>query len=451
MEYKKKFGLLENNSFIENYKEFLNSGKTERLCIERIEYELANSGFENIEVKETISIGDKVYLKNKNKGIIAMIVSDFNDLIGANFVFSHIDSPHLDLKPVPFFKERQLAYFKTHYYGGIKKYQWLTLPLALYGVVYKSDGTKVNLAVGDEPSDPVFYISDLLPHLSNDQMKKIANDIVDGEQLNVIIGTAMDNIEGSQTILEILYDKYGIIEEDLISAELQIVPAGQARDVGFDKSLLLSYGHDDRVSAYCSLMALCSCDVTNIEKDAIAVFVDKEEVGSFSHSGAQSNFWMDFIHQVFYKKNGVESDLTVQKFISNSLMISADVNAAYDPMFPEAFELRNTAELGAGVVITKYTGEGGKSATNDSDAEVIFELRNKLNSAKIAWNIGELGKIDQSWGGTISRFLVNRNAYVVDLSISVLSMHAPFELVSNFDVYQLYQGLLCIYQSEYTN
>lgn len=441
--YKKKYGHLnyDEEDFIKEYRSFLDNTKTVRLCIDESERLLKKYGFVDINKKTKLICGDKIYLKNKNKSLTAAIIGK-NDILmqGANMIFSHVDSPHLDLKPVPYIEKNSFSYFKTHYYGGIKKYQWLTIPLAIKGIIIKDDGKKIYIDEGDD--DTVFFISDLLPHLSKDQMQKKAEEIISGEQMNLIIGQTSK--ENPKSILDLLYRKYGITEENLITAEISVVPAFKSKYVGFDKSMLIGYGQDDKISVFSSLYSLGH--VKNVNKTAIITLVDKEEIGSFSNSGVESFFWMQFLLKILKLTNHEYDATALYETLSKSLAISADVNAAYDPNFNEAFELQNSCELGSGVAITKYLGSGGKSSTSECDAETLAMILNVFKKNNIYWNVGELGKIDQSWGGTISRFLANKNMNTIDISIAVLSMHAPLEVISVFDAIQLYKAFKCIYE-----
>ena len=363
---------------------------------------------------------------------------------GVRFAIAHIDSPRLDLKPNPLYEANELAMFKTHYYGGIKKYQWTAIPLALHGTVAFKDGSVVNVCVGDDDNDPCFCVTDLLPHLSREQSAKPLAKAIEGENLNVLIGSRpFDNSKEAElvklNILHILFEKYGITEEDFLSAELTMVPAFKARDIGFDRSMIGAYGHDDKVCAYPALMS--AIDTHNPEYTAITILVDKEEIGSDGNTGMQSAFMEHFINEIA-EKNGSKG----YKVLDNSKCLSADVNAAFDPTYSSAFEQNNSSYINRGVVITKYTGSGGKYDTSDAGAEYMAEIRNLLDGQNIQWQSGELGKVDGGGGGTIAKYVANLNVDVVDLGVPVLSMHAPLEIISKTDLYMAYKAFKAFFQ-----
>jgi aspartyl aminopeptidase len=365
---------------------------------------------------------------------------------GMRIVGAHMDSPRIDLKPNPLYEDSEIAYLSTHYYGGVKKYQWVSIPLAIHGVVVKEDGSKVHINIGEKEDDPVFYISDLLPHLGQDQMQKKMSEAINGEQLRLIIGSIPEKSEKDEekkpkdkvktAILNHLYKEYGITGEDLVSAELQIVPAMKARDVGFDRGLLAAYGHDDRVCAYTALRAIL--DVDKPQYTAVLLLVDKEEVGSMGSTGMKSHFFENTVAEMINLSSENYSELILRRTIENSKSLSGDVNAAYDPNFADAFEKNNSSYLGKGVVITKYTGARGKSGSSEASAEFVAEIRSLFNNAGVLWQTGELGKVDKGGGGTIAQFLANYNMDVLDCGPVVLSMHSPYELVSKVDVYHTY-------------
>lgn len=424
------------DDFCEDYKQFLDNGKTEReVAINTIEI-LTKKGYKEFVAGTKYAAGDKIYYNNRGKAVIFATIGKQPIEKGVNLVISHIDSPRIDLKPVPLYEDGGLALFKTHYYGGIKKYQWAALPIALHGVVYKKNGEKVTVKIGDSPADPVFFITDLLPHLGKDQMARPLREGIKGEELNIVVGSrpiadekAKDKVK--LAVLKLLNEKYGMVEADFLSAELSLVPAMDARDVGFDRSMISSYGHDDRVCAYTSLQA--ALEVENPNKTHVTVFADKEETGSDGNTGLNSDFVRFFIEDLA-EGYGVPG----RRVLSASKCLSADVNVAFDPTFPEVNERMNAAFINKGVVITKYTGSGGKGGTNDASAEFMYEVRSTLDKAGIIWQTGELGKVDFGGGGTVAKFVAHMNVEVVDIGVPVLSMHAPYELVSKTDVYMTY-------------
>ena len=354
---------------------------------------------------------------------------------------SHIDSPRLDLKPNPLYQESNLGFFKTHYYGGIKKYQWTAIPLALHGIVILNDGTKVDISIGEEDSDPVFCVTDLLIHLAGDQMQKKLSEGISGEALNILIGNIPLEDEEKEpitaNILKILNEKYNIVEEDLLSAEIEVVPAGKARDLGLDRSMVLGYGHDDRVCSYAAVKAILETEQP--EFTSVALCVDKEEIGSKGNTGMHSKFFENTVAELIALE-GDYCDIKVRRALANSKVLSADVSAGYDPNFGEAYEKRNSAYMGNGVVLTKYTGSRGKSGCNDANAEFMSEVKGIFNKGNVIWQTAELGKVDQGGGGTIAHILANQGAEVIDCGVGVLNMHAPHEIVSKVDIYEMYKG-----------
>ena len=424
------------DAFCEDYKWFLDNAKTEREAVKTAIALAKEKGFSEFSADKKYSCGDKMFINNRGKAAAFIVMGKRPLLEGVRVTASHIDSPRLDLKPNPLYESEELALFKTHYYGGIKKYQWTTVPLALHGVVVKGDGSVVEVNIGEDENDPCFVVTDLLPHLAAEQAKRTLSEAVKGEDLNILVGSHpfRDDSESELVklnILKILNEKYGIVEKDFLSAELECVPAYKARDIGFDRSLIGAYGHDDRVCAYPALRA--AMDIENPEHTVIVVLADKEETGSEGNTGLNSAF-LKYIFMDLAKMEGVDA----HRVMSASKCLSADVNAAYDPTYPEVMERRNSSFINRGAVITKYTGARGKSSTNDASAEFVGFVRNLLDKEGIAWQIGELGKVDIGGGGTVAMYIANLGLDVVDLGVPVLSMHAPFETVSKFDVYMTY-------------
>ncbi len=424
--------------FCEGYKTYLDKGKTEReACALAIEIAEKN-GFIPFDKKVSYKAGDKVYYNNRDKALILCVFGKKSLAEGVKIAAAHIDSPRIDLKPNPLYEDSELAFFKTHYYGGIKKYQWTAIPLALHGVIVLKDGTKVNVNVGEEDSDPRFVISDLLPHLAREQMKRTLNEGIQGEELNILIGSRpFRDDEGSElvklNVMRILNEKYGIVEEDFLSAELECVPAMKVCDIGFDRGLIGGYGHDDRVCAYPSLMAAVECE--NPEYTCLTVLTDKEETGSDGNTGLKS-FYLPYFIADIARQEGLQA----HDVLSASECLSADVNAAYDPTFPQPFEKMNTSFANRGIVVTKYTGSGGKGGTSDASAEFVGKVRRTFDDAGVVWQMGELGKVDAGGGGTVAKYVANLDVDVIDVGVPVISMHAPFEVVSKIDVYMAYKA-----------
>ena len=428
-------------AFAETYRKFLSDCKTERECVaEGIRIAEAH-GFKNIEDciknKTKLQPGDKVYLNNKGKDLALFIIGKKPLSEGMNILGAHIDSPRIDWKQHPFYEDHDIALADTHYYGGIKAYQWVTLPLALHGVVCRKDGTSVNIVIGEKASDPVVGISDLLIHLSREQLQKTASKVIEGEDLNVTLGSIpLEKAEKEAVkanILKLLKKKYDIDEEDFISAEIEVVPAGPARHYGLDESMIMGYGHDDRVCAYTSLMALMEID--NPEKTVSCMLVDKEEVGSIGSTGMQSYFYENIVAELVDLVEGYDY-LTFRRCLANSKMLSSDVSAAYDPNYPSVNELKNTAFFGYGIVVNKYVGSGGKSGSNDANPEYIAEIRKVWDEAGISWQTAELGRVNRGGGGTIAYIMAKYNMQVIDSGVAVQNMHAPWEVVSKADVYE---------------
>ena len=382
--------------FSEGYKDFLTKCKTERESVDEAIRFAEDCGFKPLDSYKALKEGDKIYAVNKLRSVVLAVIGSEDITSGVNIVGAHIDAPRLDLKPNPLYEDGEMAYFKTHYYGGIKKYQWGTIPLALHGVVIKKDGESVNVRIGDENDDVTFVITDLLPHLAQEQMKKTPSTVIEGEQLNLLIGSIPDKNEEKDSvkanILALLNEKYGICEEDFLSAELQIVPSANAKDVGFDRSLIGSYGHDDRVCAYPSLMAILTTEAC--DKTAVCILTDKEEVGSMGNTGAKSDFMKLVLLEMLDKKGEGATELNLLRTLDRSYCLSADVNAAFDPNFPAPYEKRNSAKINYGIAISKYTGARGKSGSSDASAELMSKVRTLFNNNDILWHVAELGKVD---------------------------------------------------------
>ncbi|HEY8444949.1 MAG TPA: aminopeptidase [Bacilli bacterium] len=425
--------------FCEGYKDFLSKGKTERLCVdESIKLAEAN-GFKKIENIQNIKPSDKVYALNKGKNIVLFRIGKKPLTEGLRILGAHIDSPRLDIKQNPLYEKNEFALLDTHYYGGIKKYQWVTIPLAIHGVIVRKDGTVINVQIGEDENDPIVGISDLLIHLSGDQLQKSAAKVIEGEDLDVTFGnmplkdTEKDAVKAN--ILKLLKEKYQVEEEDFLSSELEVVPAGKARDYGFDRSMIAGYGHDDRVCAYTSLKAIL--DIENSEFTTCCILVDKEEIGSVGATGAHSLFFENTIAQLLHL-SGESNYLALKNTLANSKMLSSDVSAGFDPLFPSVNDDKNAAYFGRGIVFNKYTGSRGKSGSNDANPEYIAWVRNILDSENIHFQTSELGRVDQGGGGTIAYILGNYNMNVLDAGVAVLNMHAPMEIVSKADVYEAY-------------
>lgn len=439
----------------DDYRAFMDASKTERLTIKEIVKRAELEGFVNIESKKDLNPGDKLYYVNKGKNAVLVVVGKESIEKGMSIVGSHVDSPRIDLKQNPLYEKHGISLLKTHYYGGIRKYQWVTIPLALYGTVVKANGEVIDIAIGDDDNDPVFYITDLLPHLAKDQNDKKLSEAIEGESLNVIIGSlpALDESDDEDkkddkkfklNVLKILNEKYGMIEEDFQTAEIEIVPAGKARDVGIDRGMLMAYGHDDRVCAYTSLIAIL--ELESPDKTAIALFSDKEEIGSVGNTGMQSAFFNNMVAEMIAMQNkGNYSELSLKRALANSSMLSSDVAAGVDPTYPHVTEIQNAPIMGQGVAMVKYTGSRGKSGASDANAEYIGKLRKLFNENEVIWQPSELGKVDQGGGGTIAYIMANFNMDVVDLGVPVLSMHAPFEIISKTDLYMTYKAYKIFY------
>ncbi len=421
--------------YAEEYKKYLDNSKTEREAVKTSIALIEAKGYREYKLGDKISAGDKLYYNNRGKNLFAISVGAEPINNGIRIVAAHVDSPRIDLKPCPLYEDGGMAFFKTHYYGGIRKYQWLALPLALHGVVALSDGTAVDVCVGEDEDDPQFYINDLLPHLDRDAQKKVS-ELISGEQLNILLGSMPYGEDNSvkQNVLRILNEKYGICEDDFLSAELCVVPAMKARDIGFDRSLIGAYGHDDKVCAYPALTALL--ENTDSEHTLMCILADKEETGSDSLFGMQSDLMLDIIAELSLNLGGNERVVR-----HNSKCLSADVSCAYDPNFSDAFEKQNTPMLACGAVFIKYTGSGGKSSTNDASAEYLGWLRSILEKDGVVWQTGELGKVDRGGGGTVAKYISKHNIETIDLGVPVISMHAPCEVIAKVDLYETHRAI----------
>lgn len=432
-------------NFCEGYKSYMTLSKTERESVKEAIKLAEKKGYRNLKDiitnNEVLKPGDKIYMNNMDKTLVLFLIGELPLDNGMRIIGSHVDSPRLDLKQNPLYEDGELALMDTHYYGGVKKYQWVTIPLALHGVVVKKDGTKIDVSIGEEDNEPVLMISDLLVHLSSEQLQKKASEVIAGEDLNVLVGSIpLENKEKDavkENILSLLKDKYNFEEEDFISAEIEVVPAGRARDLGLDRSMIAAYGQDDRVCAYTSLMALL--DLEKVEKTSVVLLVDKEEVGSNGATGMYSKFFENTVAEVMDRLNEY-SELKVRRALSNSQMLSADVSAAYDPNYPSVNEKKNTAYLGHGLVFNKYTGARGKSGCNDANAEYMAWLRRIMDENNISYQTSELGKVDQGGGGTIAYILAEYNMEVIDCGVALQNMHAPWEVASKVDIYETMRG-----------
>ena len=426
------------DGFCEGYKAFLDKAKTEREATSEIVALAKANGYAEFIPGEKYSAGEKIYYVNRNKSVILCVMGKRSIIDGVKIVAAHIDAPRLDLKPNPLYEDSDMALMKTHYYGGVKKYQWTAIPLALHGTVALKDGSSINVCVGEDDDDPKFVITDLLPHLGGEQNKRTLKDGIKGEELNVLVGSRpFMNDECSEAVklnvLSIIYDKYGITEADFLSAEFEVVPAFKACDIGFDRSMIGSYGHDDRVCAYPAVMAVL--DAENPDYTIMSVLTDKEETGSDGNTGLNSAY-MEYFINYLAAMEGYDGYEVLRK----SECLSADVTAALDPTFPDVMERKNAAFINKGVAVMKYTGSGGKGGTSDASAEYMGKVRAMLDNANVVWQVGELGKVDAGGGGTVAKYVAKLDVDVVDIGVPVLSMHAPFETVSKLDVYMAYRA-----------
>lgn len=433
------------------YKICLDEGKTERECVKTAVAMAEKKGYRDlkdvVKAGQQMKAGDKVYAVCMDKSIAMFHIGQKPLEEGMNILGAHIDSPRIDVKQNPLYESEELAYLDTHYYGGIKKYQWLTIPLAIHGVVAKTDGTKVDISIGEKEDDPVFVVTDLLVHLAAKQMEQKANAVIEGEKLDLLIGSRpiekVDELDKEEkdvvkkNILKLLKESYGMEEEDFVSAELEIVPAGKARDLGVDRSMIMAYGQDDRVCAFTSLFAML--DMEKIDRTACCILVDKEEIGSVGATGMHSRFFENTVAELVALTEG-ESELKVRRALQNSKMLSSDVSAAYDPMFAECFEKRSSAFFAKGLVFNKFTGSRGKNGSNDANAEYLAEIRKAMDAKKVAYQFAELGKVDVGGGGTIAYIMANYGMEVIDSGVPVLCMHAPWEITSKADIYEAYKG-----------
>ncbi len=432
----------------DEYREFLDEGKTERECVAKAIEMAEKEGFVNIDDVEKIKCGDKLYKINRGKNILLTVIGSEDIKNGINIVGAHIDSPRLDLKQNPLYESNGMALLKTHYYGGIKKYQWTTIPLSIHGVIYTRDGQKITLCIGENDSDPVFCITDLLPHLAKDQMSKKLADGIEGENLNVLIGgmpIGDDDVKEKVKfgILKILNERYNVTESSFLSAEIEIVPAFKARNIGFDESFIGAYGQDDRVCAFTTLKGIFSVNAP--KRTALAILVDKEEIGSEGNTGMLSAFFPMTLAEIIEKLTGKCGVTDYNEVIANSACLSSDVGAALDPNYENVSEKRNASFAGGGIAVMKYTGARGKSSSSDASSEFVYEIGKILDEDGVVWQTGELGKVDQGGGGTIAQYVANLNMDVIDCGVPVLSMHSPFEVTAKSDVYMAYRAYKAFY------
>lgn len=432
--------------FSDDYIKFLNNSKTEREANKSIVLELESQGFKNICDVDILNSGDKVYFNNRKKSIFAAVIGKSKLEEGVNIVGAHIDSPRLDLKPNPIYEDAKLALFKTHYYGGIKKYQWTTIPLALHGVIVKTNGEKIEVNIGEDMDDPIFTITDILPHLSQRQNEKKITEAIEGEGLNLLIGSIPGDEKENpvkSNVLKLLNEKYGIVEADFLSSEIEIVPAFKARSLGFDRSMVAGYGQDDKVCAYATLRAILDARVADVT--SVAIFADKEEIGSVGNTGMYSEMFDNFMHILLEKTNG-DSPASLNRTYCNSRMLSADVGAGVDPNYQDVSEFNNASFIGYGVELNKYTGARGKSGASDANAEFVAYVRSVFERNKVKYQVSELGKVDIGGGGTIAYILANKGIDVIDCGVPVISMHSPYEVTSKLDIYAAYSGYKAFFE-----
>ena len=432
--------------FCEGYRNFIDNSKTERLAVKSAVNLAKEYGFVDLNSVEQLKAGDKVYFVNREKSVYLAVIGKEDITNGINFVIAHLDAPRIDIKANPLYESGELALLKTHYYGGLRKYQWITLPLSLIGVVYKKDGSRIDINVGEDENDPVFYITDLAPHLAKDQAQKKMAECIEGENLNIIIGSMTADSEKDKfktSVINILNEKYGICEEDFQCAELEVVPATKARDIGFDRSLLGAYAHDDRVCSYTALKALCDTEVP--EKTIACVLVDKEEIGSMGNTGMKGAAFEYITAMLIAKSKSDYNELMKMTLFRNSCCLSGDVTTAFDPNFPEVNDKLNAAYLGHGVSVAKYTGARGKYDTSDASAEFVAKVAKCFNENNVMWQMAELGKVDQGGGGTIAQYVANLDVDVLDCGTALLSMHAPVEVASKYDIYMTYKAYKAFY------
>lgn len=435
--------------FSKKYMDFLSNNKTERECVKTIKEKLEKNNFKNIEELNSIKSGDKIYYINREKSIYAAVIGEDSPEEGFNIIGAHIDSPRLDLKPNPIYEDAELALFKTHYYGGIKKYQWVNIPLSMHGVIIKNNIEKIDIKIGEEENDPIFTIADLLPHLASKQEKKTLKDGIEAEELNILIGSIPYKGDIDEkiklNILNILYEKYGIKEQDFVSAEIEFTPAMKAKDLGFDRALVAGYGQDDRVCAYTSLEALLN--LNNPKRTSICILADKEEIGSMGNTGMCSQTFEYFIDELLDKTVGNKIGLR-RKIFNKSRVLSADVTGAYNPNYPEIYEKNNESYLNHGISVIKYTGSASKGGASDANAEFVGYVRNLFEKNDIAYQVSEMGKIGVGGGGTIAYILADRGIDVLDCGVPVLSMHSPYEITSKFDIYNAYKAYKVFFEDD---
>lgn len=434
------------SAFCEGYKTFLDKGKTEREAVNATVELLTEAGYKEWNGKDKLSAGDKIYVINREKAITAATIGSKSLKEGLRMAISHIDSPRLDLKPNPLYEASELSFFKTHYYGGLRKYQWVTIPLSMHGVIIRSDGSRVEVNIGEDQDDPIFTITDLLPHLAANQNKRKLREGITGEELNILVGSLPFNDEETKErvkleTMRLLNEKYGITEEDFVRAEVEFVPAFKAKDIGFDRSMIGGYGQDDRVNAYATLMA--EIDTKNPAYTTVCAMADKEETGSDGNTGLASDYFFHFLQDL-----ADVHDVPYREMLVHSMCLSADVNGAFDPTFPDVFEKNNTVVLNQGIAVTKYHGARGKSSTSDASAEFMGYVTNLLDKNDVEWQSGELGKVDMGGGGTIAKFVANRNVDVVDVGVPVLAMHSPFEITAKLDIYSAYKAFCAFAQDD---
>lgn len=429
--------------FNEDYKRYLDLGKTEREAVAESVRLLEENGFKDLSTFDSLSPGDKVYSNILGKGLLAAVLGQENVAAGFNIVGAHVDSPRVDLKPNPVYEDGEMSYFSTHYYGGIKNYQWTNIPLALHGVIYTQDGEKVEINIGEDENDPIFIFNDLLPHLGAKQMQKKASEVIEGEELRLLIGGTPyeDKSVGERyklELLRLLNERYGIVERDFITAELSIVPAMKARDLGFDRSFVAAYGQDDRVCSYTALRAVMA--VESPKRTTVVMLTDKEEIGSDGNTGAQSALFENFFVELFVKSSGEYNELFYRQAMAKSSMLSTDVTNAYDPVFASVSDPKNNGYCGRGIYLQKYTGSGGKYSASDANSEFMTAVAHTFDKSGIRWQAGELGRVDAGGGGTISKFAAHWGAQVLDAGVPVLSMHAPYEVCHKLDIYETFRG-----------
>ena len=432
--------------FCEGYKNFIDNSKTERQAVKSTVKIAEEHGFVDLNSVETLNTGDKVYFVNREKAVYLAVIGKEDITKGINFIIAHLDAPRIDIKANPLYEANDMALLKTHYYGGIRKYQWITIPLSLIGVVYKKDGSCVDINIGENDNDPVFYITDLAPHLAKDQAQKKMAECIEGENLNIIIGSTTSGAENDKfktAVMQILNDKYGITEEDFASAEIEAVPNAKARDVGVDRSMIGAYAHDDRVCSYAALMAMCRTE--NPKKTIACVLVDKEEIGSMGNTGMKGAAFEYITATLISKCKPEYNELMKMTLFRNSSCLSGDVTTAFDPNYPEVNDRLNAAYLGHGVNVSKYTGSRGKYDTSDANAEFVSKVRNCFDENGVAWQMGELGKVDHGGGGTIAQYVANLDVEVLDCGTALLSMHAPVEIASKYDIYMTYKAYKAFY------